>query len=317
MMVTDDYRFFRLGDKDMTHESKLKEKIKSGDFVVTAEILPKVTADISGIESSSSFLNNGLAAVNVADNPHGPVLSSLAGSISLKGSGIEPVYQIVTRDRNRIALQSDLLGAVALGIRNVLCLSGYHQALTGNPESINVYDIDSIQLLSLVKKMRDEGTLLNGETIIGEFPVFVGAVASPHMEPIDLSILRLLKKVNAGAQFIQTAAVFDMDKYDKWMEEVNAQGIHEKTAIIAGVLPLSSAKEAETLKDFYTDMSIPEDTIHRLRDAGDEESQQQEGLAICVETINQIKQVNGVRGIHILSGGREHMVPDIIARAEL
>ena len=300
----------------MKHDSRLAKKIAAGDFIVTAELLPQASTAIPEIEASISSLGNGIAAVNVADNPHGPVLSSLAGSLLLVKAGMEPVYQIVTRDRNRIAIQSDLLGAVALGIRNVLCLSGHHQALTGSPESANVYDIDSIQLIAAVKQMRDQRVLLDGTEIKGDFPVLIGAVVSPDMKPLELNILRLAKKVEAGAEFIQTQAVFDVEAFERWIEQARNQKITENTAILAGVMPLSGYQEAETLRDQYMDLSIPDSIIERLKKAGDEGTQQKEGLNICLETIRKIKKMDGVRGFHILSGGKEKLVAEIIASVD-
>ncbi|MFH2066875.1 MAG: methylenetetrahydrofolate reductase [Pseudomonadota bacterium] len=297
----------------MKHDSRLAKKIAAGDFIVTAELLPQASTAIPEIEAAISSLGNGIAAVNVADNPHGPVLSSLAGSLVLVKAGMEPVYQIVTRDRNRIAIQSDLLGAVALGIRNVLCLSGHHQALTGSPESANVYDIDSIQLIAAVKQMRDQRVLLDGTEIKGDFPVLIGAVANPDMKPLELNILRLAKKVEAGAGFIQTQAVFDVEAFERWIEQARNQKITANTAILAGVMPLSGYQEAETLRDQYMDLSIPDSIIKRLKKAGDDGAQQKEGLNICLETIRKIKKMDGVKGIHILSGGKEKLVSEIIA----
>jgi methylenetetrahydrofolate reductase (NADPH) len=300
----------------MKPDSQLAKKIEAREFIVTAELLPKASIAIAEADISANRFKKGLVAVNVADNPHGAVLSSLAGSLALLQAGVEPVYQIVTRDRNRIALQSDLLGAAALGIRNVLCLSGHHQALTGAPQSANVYDIDSIQLIAAVKQMRDEGLLLDGRVIEGGFPLLIGAVAAPDMKPMELNIIRLYKKVQAGADFIQTQAVFDLETFKQWMEQVNQKELSAKSAIIAGVMPLKSAEEAQTLQNKYTDLSIPDSIIERLKRAGDGASQQKEGLAICMETIIGIKKINGVRGIHILSGGKEHIVPEIIAQLE-
>lgn len=301
----------------MKHDSQLAKIIDAGDFVVTAELLPRAGTAISDVDTLAASLKNGITAVNVADNPHGPILSSLAGSLVLAKAGMEPVYQIVTRDRNRIAIQSDLLGAAALGIRNVLCLSGHHQSLTGCPESANVYDIDSIQLVAAVKQMRDEGVLLDGTQITGDFPVLIGAVAGPDMKPMELNILRLAKKVEAGAEFIQTQAVFDVETFEAWLGQARDQGITAKTAILAGVMPLASCEEAETLRDKYMDLFIPDTVIERLKKSGDAASQKQEGLNICIETIKKIKAMDGVKGIHLLSGGKENLVPDIIAASGL
>ena len=299
------------------NEKRFHDQLKSGDFVVTAEYLPKAETEGSAIKAALQALKEVPSAVNVADNPFGVGMSSLAASVILAQSGIEPVYQVVTRDRNRIAIQSDLLGAAALGIRNILCLSGYHQTLTDHPESANVYDLDSTQLLKVLKKMREQGELLNGEKINGAFPVMTGAVANPYLKPIDLNIIRLTQKVEAGAEFIQTHAVFDIDEFQQWLDAVKQAGLADKTAIIAGVFLLDSAEEAELLLNKYTEFQIPPRIIERLKLAGDRQAQKKEGLAICVEIINKLKNMNGLRGIHILSGGKEETLPDILSASGL
>jgi methylenetetrahydrofolate reductase (NADPH) len=301
----------------MEYDSQLASQIEAGSFIVTAEYLPTASSDSSAVEKVKRFFNSGLTAVNVADNPHGPVMSSLAGSVALKKSGVEPVYQIVTRDRNRIAIQSDLLGAVSLGIRNVLCLSGYHQALTSSPESSNVYDMDSIQLIAAVKKIKAEGTLLNGTRIEGKFPVLVGAAANPDLKPMELNMIRLAKKIAAGAAFIQTQAVFDIDAFQKWMDAAQNEGLTGKTAIIAGVMPIESLAEAHGLKEKYTEFSALDKVVERMEQAGDEDAQKKAGMVICAETIKKIKGIKGLRGIHIISGGKEAVVPDVIKAAGL
>jgi methylenetetrahydrofolate reductase (NADPH) len=300
----------------MKHDSNLAKNIEADDYIVTAEFLPQASADSSSAGTAIGSMNS-ITAVNVADNPHGPVMSSLAGAVILKNAGVEPVYQIITRDRNRVAIQSDLLGAACLGIRNVLCLSGHHQALTGSPESSNVYDIDSIQLIAAVKQMRDQGILLDGTKIEGDFPILIGAAANPYMKPLELNIIRLVKKVEAGAEFIQTQAIFDANEFSQWIKAAQKEGITEKTAIVAGVLPLRSAAEAEDMRDKYMDMSIPDQVIERMSSAGDEEAQIKEGISICVEAIKEIKGLDGVKGIHILTGGRESSVSEIIAASDL
>lgn len=299
----------------MKTESKLAAAIREGKFTITAEYAPHTGTSASVIEDNAAYLRDGIIAVNVADNHYGVAMSSLAASLGLLRAGIEPVYQVVTRDRNRIALQSDLLGACYLGIRNVLCLSGYHQALTGNVESANVYDIDSIQFVAMVKKM-NEGILLDGTAIEGEFSMLVGAAANPFVKPLELNILRLRKKVAAGAEFIQTQAVFDIEAFTFWMQAVQKEGLDRKIAILAGVLPLVSADEAVRLKQKYTDLVIPEELISRLRSAGDSSAQLKEGLAIAAETISKIKSIPGLKGIHIMSGGNERLVAKLLSDAK-
>lgn len=300
----------------MKPDSRLANKIQGQDFIVTAEYLPQASADASTVEACAGSLSKGPVAVNVADNHYGVAMSSLAAANILSRSGIEPVYQLVTRDRNRIALQSDLLGAAALGIRNVLCLSGYHQTLTGSPESANVFDIDSIQLIATVKKMNN-GTLIDGAKIDGQFAMLIGAAANPALKPLELNMLRLIKKVLAGADFIQTQAVFDIEGFKHWLDTAHREGITNKTAILAGVLPLSGADEAKHLNAKYTDFNIPDSLIKRLEAAGDAGAQKKEGIAICVETIKQLKGMPGLRGVHILCGGNEGVVPQLIAAAAL
>jgi methylenetetrahydrofolate reductase (NADPH) len=297
----------------MKPDSRLANKIESGDFIVTAEYLPRAGTDASVIEAYTIVLSKGLAAVNVADNPHGVAMSSLAASVALSRAGIEPVCQIVTRDRNRIALQSDLLGAAFLGIKNVVCLSGYHQTLIGCPESANVFDIDSIQFIAAVSKMNEEGLLLDGTKIEGPFSMLIGAVANPYMKPLELNIIRLKKKANAGANFIQTQAIFDVAAFEQWLEAARQAGITEEVAILAGILPLQGADEARRLGDTYTDLNIPEEIINRIKAAGNQEAQKEMGLVISTETIKKIRAMPGLRGIHILSGGNEAVVPKLIA----
>jgi methylenetetrahydrofolate reductase (NADPH) len=293
----------------MKPDSKLANQISGKDFIVTAEYLPRIGTDTRTVDDCAREFSNGPVAVNVADNHYGVAMSSLAASFLLGQAGIEPVYQVVTRDRNRIALQSDLLGAASLGIKNVLCLSGYHQALAGCPESANVFDIDSIQLIAAVRKMADEGLLLDGSRIEGAFSMLVGAAANPFLKPLELNMIRLKKKVKAGAAFIQTQAVFDVEEFKRWLESARAEGIIEKSAILAGVLPLSGAAEAKKLNGTFTDFSIPAEVIARLESAGDEEAQKKEGVAICAGIIKQLKGLPGLRGIHIFSGGNEKVVP--------
>jgi methylenetetrahydrofolate reductase (NADPH) len=296
----------------MKPDSRLANKIESGDFIVTAEYLPRAGTDASVIEACATTLSNGPMAVNVADNHYGVAMSSLAASVALSRAGIEPVCQIVTRDRNRIALQSDLLGAAFLGIKNVVCQSGYHQTLIGCPESANVYDVDSIQFITAVSKMNEEGLLLDGKKIEGSFSMLIGAVANPYVKPLELNIIRLKKKANAGANFIQTQAVFNVEVFQQWLEAARNEGITERTAVLAGILPLTSAIEAKRLSDTYTDFNIPDEVIERIKKAGDQNAQKKEGLTICTEIIRKIKAFPGLRGIHILSGGNEAVVPELI-----
>ncbi len=299
----------------MKVESKLAQMIEAGDFIVTAECAPGATASGKTVEEFLKALGSRPVAVNAADNSHGVALSSLAVSAAAVKSGVEPVLQMVTRDRNRIALQSDLLGAASLGVRNILCMSGYHQTLIGCPESANVFDIDSTQLIGIATRMSKNGELADGKSFSGPFPMLVGAAANPFLKPLELNLLRLGKKIEAGARFIQTHAIFDIDAFGVWLDAASKEGLTEKAAILAGVYPLESEEEAQRLRDTYAEFSIPDRVIERLRNAGD--AGKKEGLVLCVETIRELKKMPGLRGIHILSGGREALVPDLIAASGL
>lgn len=301
----------------MIPNSKLADSIDKGDFIITAEYLPCAETNLSLNKDILKAMSDKVQAVNVSDNPYGIVMSSLAGSVSLSKSGVEPVYQLVTRDRNRIAIGSDLLGAASLGIKNVLCLSGYHQTLTGCSESANVYDIDSIQLIAAITKMNEEKILPDGTKIEGDFAMLVGAAANPNLKPIELNIIRLAKKVEAGARFIQTQAVFDVKAFTEWLKAAHNEGITEKTAILAGILPLDDAAEAEKLCETFTDYQIPDEILNRLKKAGDKDAQRKEGLKISLEIIEEIKKLTGLRGIHILSGGKEAILPELLSSSGL
>jgi methylenetetrahydrofolate reductase (NADPH) len=301
----------------MKADSKLAKKIETGDFIITAECAPGATADGAVAGTALKFLNGKLAAVNLSDNAHGVAISSVAAAVAAIKLGAEPVLQMVTRDRNRIALQSDLLGAASLGIKNVLCLSGYHQTLIGCPESANVFDIDSTQFIELTARMCEPGVLADGTKINGPFSMLVGAVANPFLKPLELNLYRLGKKIEAGARFIQTHAVFDLETFRQWLDAARKEGLTKKAAILAGVFPLANAAEAQKLRDTYGEFCIPDQIIERLKKAGDDEAQKKEGLALCVETIKQLKGLDGVRGIHMLSGGKEAVVPGLMAAAGL
>jgi methylenetetrahydrofolate reductase (NADPH) len=296
----------------MKTDNKLAEKLKGKEFIITAEYLPSLDINPASVESCAKYFGNGITAVNIADNHYGVAVSSLAASVVLNRAGVEVVYQMVTRDRNRIALQSDLMGAALLGIKNVLCLSGYHQTLIGNPESANVYDIDSIQLVALVIKM-NRGQLLDGKKIQGEFAMLAGAAANPFLKPLEMNIMRLAKKISAGADFIQTQAVFDISTFKQWLQAAHQKGLTEKAAFLAGVMPLQSAAQAKELAEGHTDFIIPAAVFDRLKAAGDNAAQQKEGLKIAGEIMKQLKGLPGLRGIHLLSGGQENAVPELLA----
>lgn len=296
----------------MRADSKLATQLSGKGLAVTAEYKPLPSVITSPIDKFAANLDDRVVAVNVADNPYGVALSGLAASVALIRVGKEPVLQMVTRDRNRVALQSDLLGAASLGVKNVLCLSGYHQKLTGNASAANVFDIDSIQLIAMVKAMNG-GQLLNGTKIDGSFSMNIGAVANPDMKPLELNIMRLEKKINAGAVFIQTQPVFDVGTFQIWLNAVRTAGLLDKVAILAGVLPLTSAAEALMLTENHTDFIIPKTIIEQLVAAGSSEAQKAAGLAIFSDTIKKLLAVNGLRGLHILPGDNPGLTKKLFA----
>jgi methylenetetrahydrofolate reductase (NADPH) len=299
----------------LTTESKLEKLFAAGQFVVTSEIGPLKGASAANIightEESKEFCDG----FNLTDNQSAVVrLSSIAAGVHVLAHGGTPIIQMTCRDRNRIAIQSDLLGAYSLGIRDILCLSGDHQSFGNHPTAKNVYDIDSIQLVALVKRMRDEKKMLSGEEMKAEPRFYIGAVENPCGDPVELRVMRLAKKVQAGAQFIQTQAIFDVEKFARWMELVRQAGLAERVNIMAGVLPVKSVRALTYMRDNVAGISIPDTLIERMTKA---ENPQAEGIAIAVELIGQLRQVAGVKGIHIMPVGWEAALPDIVTRAGL
>jgi len=295
--------------------TNLEKVLESGAFAVTAELGPPKGTTAKTIQKKGEVLKPCVDAVNVTDNQTAIVrMSSLASCVILKQTGVEPVMQIVCRDRNRIAIQSDILGAVALGINNILCLTGDHQKLGNQPDAKGVFDLDSIQLIQAVKKMRDEKKLLCGEDLSGEVPVFIGAAENPYADPFEYRVVRLNKKIKAGADFIQTQAIYDVTKFAKWMEIVTDKGLDKQVHILAGVIPMRSAGMARYMRDYVAGVYVPDELVTRMEDATDAK---EEGVKICFEIIEQIKDMPGVHGIHIMAVGWEDIVPTIVERAGL
>ena len=299
----------------MKSGSNLEKVLEGGHFAVTAEVGPPKGTSASVIQKKGDILRSYCDALNVTDNQTAIVrMSSLSGCVILIRMGIDPVMQMVVRDRNRIAIQSDILGAVALGIRNLLCLSGDHQKFGNHPTAKNVYDIDSIQLVKTVKTMRDEKKFLCGENISGEVPLFIGAVENPFADPFEYRVIRLAKKVQAGADFIQTQAVYDVGTFVRWMEMVRDQGLDKQVHILAGVIPIKSVGMARYMRDNVSGVSVPNEIVTRLEDAKDVK---EEGVKITLEIIEQIKEIDGIHGIHIMAVAWEDIVPVIAERAGL
>lgn len=295
--------------------SHLHHLLSFGTFVVCAEMEPPRSGSANDVRKKCSNFKNYVDAVNLTDNASANVMmSSLVSSAILVQEGIEPIFQLTCRDRNRIAIQSDLLGASAFGIKNVLCLTGNHPVLGIQSEAKPVYDLDSVQLLMLVNQMCQEGKLMDGEEIKQPPQFFPGAVANPFATPEPLQLMKLDKKIASGAKFIQTQAVFDLKIFDQWMHQVRERQLHKKAFILPGVMLIRSLKTITFLQERVSGMSIPDTLIHRLNSASD---LKEEGLKICLEIISTLRNMEGIAGIHIIPAKAESQVPSIIERAGL
>jgi methylenetetrahydrofolate reductase (NADPH) len=301
----------------MTSNSNLERILGKGEFAVTSECGPPRGADPEVITKKGELLKGYVDAVNVTDNQTSVVrMSSFASCILLKNMGFDPILQMVCRDRNRIALQSDILGAAALGINNILCLTGDHQKFGDHATAKNVFDLDSVQLIQTVKWMRDEEKFLGGEELKGVPKFFIGAAANPFADPFEIRVPRLAKKVNAGVQFIQTQCIYNLDRFEKWMEMVRDRGLHEKVHILAGVTPFKSVGMAKYMKNMVPGMDVPDELIERLKGV-DKENQAEEGIKICVESIQRLRAIEGVHGVHVMAIEWEQKVPEIVEQAGL
>ena len=298
-------------------DSKLERILAAGHLAVTSECGPPRGSDPEVIIKKGELLKDYVDAVNVTDNQTSVTrLSSLAACIHLKLMGVDPVLQMVTRDRNRIALQSDILGAASFDINNVLCLSGDHQIFGDCPEGQNVFDLDSMQLLQTVRHMRDNGKFLSGDNIKRPPSMFVGAAANPFAEPFKIRVPRLAKKIAAGAEFIQTQCIYNLDRFEEWMTGVCDRGLHEKVYILAGITPMKSLGMARYMKNNVPGMDVPDEVINRMAGVP-KDKQAEEGITICLETIERLKEVKGVSGFHIMAIEWEEKVPEIVERAGL
>lgn len=301
----------------MTSDSRLEKILSNGDFAVTSECGPPRGVDPDSVRKKGELLKGSVDVVNVTDNQTSVVrMSSFSAGVILKQLGIDPVLQMVTRDRNRIAIQSDILGAAALGINNILCLSGDHQKFGDHPGAKNVYDLDSIHLIQTVKHMRDEGKFLGGDELTIPPRLFIGAAANPFADPFETRVVRLAKKIAAGVQFIQTQCIFNIDRFKEWMEQVRDRGLHEKVYILGGVTPMKSVGMANYMKKFVPGMDVPDELIARIKGV-EKEKRSEEGIKIAVETIQQLKEIEGVHGVHIMAIEWEEMVPRIAEQAGL
>jgi len=317
--------------------SGLERLLRAGHFAVTSELGPPQSADGAVIREKAALLKGTCDAVNITDNQTAIVrMSSIGAGTIVVEEGLEPVIQMTCRDRNRLAIQADLLGAYALGMRNLLCLTGDHQQFGNHPTAKNVFDIDSVQLVQMVAQMRDEHVFQCGDEFEGQEPrFFVGAAAAPFADPIEYRPLRLAKKVAAGANFIQTQLIYDVPAFAEYMEKVLELGLHDKTYILAGIGPLKSPGMARYMVKNVPGLLVPDELVTRMAEAGAEwagkskdeltpddkkaraAAWKAEGIQICIDLINEIRQIEGVAGIHIMAIEWEEAVRPIVEGAGL
>ena len=309
-------------EADYKSGSNLEKVLASGEFAVTAELGPPKSADLDLIAKKAALLKGHVDAVNITDNQTAIVrVSSIGTGKLVLDMGLEPIIQVTCRDRNRLAIQADLLGAYLLGMRNCLCLTGDHQVFGNHPTAKYVFDLDSVQLIGMVAAMRDKKVFACGDEIrntrkseLKEPRFFVGGAANPFGDPFEFRVVRLAKKVKAGADFVQTQCIYDMDRFAEWMVQVRNAGLHEQCSILAGVTPLKSAGMARYMRDQVAGVTVPDSYVARMAAADDPKS---EGIAICVEQIRRLREIEGVAGVHIMAIEWEEKVPEIVDKAEL
>lgn len=301
----------------MKTESVLEKVFASGELAVTSECGPPRGAVPEKIIEKAKMLQGYVDAVNVTDNQTAMVrMSSFAACVFIKQLGMDPILQMVTRDRNRLAMQADILGAYAHGIDIMLCLSGDHPHFGDHPMAANVHDIDSVQFVQMVRDMRDKGRFQGGDDILNPPKMYIGAAANPFADPFELRVARLAKKIKAGTDFIQTQCIYNLDKFEKWMEGVRDRGLHEKVNIMAGITPMKTVGMARYMKKRVPGMDVPDELINRMAGVP-KEKQPDEGIKISVEAIERLKEVEGVKGFHIMAIEWEQKVPEIVEKAGL
>ncbi len=299
---------------DLKSGSNLEKVLTAGHFAFTGECGPPKGANVAHLVEKFQHLKGNVDAVNITDNQTAVVrMSSLAASHLMVHEGMEPNFQMVCRDRNRLAITSDILGAQALGIKNMLCLSGDHQTFGNHPQAKNVHDIDSMQLIKLVTTMRDQGTFANGEEIDVRPKLFVGAACNPFADPFDYRVHRLAAKVAAGADFIQTQCIYNMEKFREFMRRAVDMGLHEKCYILAGVTPMKNVGMANFMRKFVPGMDVPDTVIKRLKGV-EKKDQAEEGIKFAIEQVEEFKEMEGVAGVHMMAIEWEHKVPEIAQR---
>jgi methylenetetrahydrofolate reductase (NADPH) len=299
----------------MKSGSNLEKVLEAGHFAFTGELGPPRGTNADEVREKAKFLKDNVDSVNITDNQTAVVrMASWAASIILIQEGLEPNFQMVCRDRNRLAMQSDILGAYAHGVKNMLCLSGDHQQFGDHPQGLGVFDIDSMQLIAMVKQMRDEGKFLGGDDLEDPPKMFIGAAVNPFAAPFEWRVHRLAKKIAAGVDFIQTQCIYNMDRFREFIKQANDMGLTEKAYILAGVTPMKSVGMAKYMKNRVPGMDVPDETIKRLQGV-DKKEVANEGIKIACEQVEEFKEMKGVAGVHMMAIEWEHKVPEIAERA--
>ena len=298
-------------------EGSFEKLLRSGKFAVTCELSPPDSADPQRVFDEAEMLADSCHALNATDGSGAHChMSSVAVCALLTRDGLSPIMQVSCRDRNRIAIQGDVLGAAAMGVHNILCLTGDDVSVGDQPEAKRVFDLDSIQLLQTIRVMRDSGKFLSGRVLTEPPKLFLGAASNPFVPPYEFRALRLAKKIEAGAEFFQSQYCFDVPRLRQFMAQIRDLGLHELAYYLVGVGPLRSDKAAEYLRTKVPGVHIPDEIIDRLRKTP-RDRQQEEGRQICLEIIEEVKVIEGVSGIHIMAYKQEELVPSIVADAGL
>jgi 5,10-methylenetetrahydrofolate reductase len=298
--------------------TNLERILSEGRFAVTGECGPPKNADGGVVEEKARILTGYVDAVNVTDNQTAVVRTcSLVASHIAQMNGVEAVMQMTCRDRNRLAMQADILGAVALGLKNILCLTGDHISFGNHPKARGVHDLDSLGLIRTFKDMRDDRRFECGEEIDGEVPLYIGCAENPFGDPLEFRALRLKKKVEAGADFVQTQSIFNIPRFKAWMEEVRALGLHQEVKILAGVTPIKSAGMVTYMGRSVPGMDVPQEIIDRIAAKEKGEPQREEGKRLAVEMIKELAEVDGVAGVHVMAIEWESAIPEIVEGAGL
>lgn len=298
----------------MVSGSNLERLLWENQFVVCGEMSPPQGADKASILKKSAYFKDVVDAVNLTDNQTAIVrMSSVMSSVFAIEGGLEPIMQMTCRDRNRLAQQSDILGAYAAGVRNVLCLTGDYMSFGNHPDAKGVFDLDALHLIHAISEM-NEARFMSGDEVKPPPSMFIGGAANPFAEPFDLRIIRLGKKIRAGAHFIQTQPIFDMPRFEKWMSAVRDEGFDKEVYILAGVMPVRSVKALYHMRDNVPGTRIAPEYIKRLESA---EDPKEEGVKITVEIIKQVKEIAGVKGAHIMPVMWESITPRIVEESGL